>query len=90
MGSKLSNGKRRRLNEERGKVVLATSFRSRYVEKKGGKKERNMKRFMGNRTLPEFLEPAATSLSKTQSNEFEDGNNQICVYFKLYPSLSNV
>ena len=42
LGSKLSNDKRRRLNEERGKVVLATSFRSRYVEKKGGKKERNM------------------------------------------------
>ena len=42
LGSKLSNGKRRRLNEERGKVVLATSLHTRYVEKKGGKKERNM------------------------------------------------
>ena len=40
LASKLSNGKHRRLIGKRGKVVRATSFRSRNIEKQERRKER--------------------------------------------------
>ena len=45
---------------------------------------------MENRTLPEFGTYSNKSLSKAQPGKSEHWNNQICVHFKLYPSLSNV